>query len=70
MPCKVYTVLVDWHDNDVEDTDEIQVNGAKSALSAISKAKRAWRLTYGAKYPHCRITRIRILTDSLLRQIA
>lgn len=70
MACNVYTVLVDWHDNDVEDTDEIQVRGVKSALSAISKAKRQWREAYGAQYPHCRITRIRILTEKLRRQIA
>lgn len=70
MACKVFVVLVDWHDNDVEDTDEVQVTGAKSALSAISKAKRIWQLTYGAKYPGCKISRIRILTERLRQQLA
>lgn len=65
-----WTVLIDWQDNDVEDTDEIQVEGARTAMQAISKAKRQWRDTYGAAWPNCRINRIRILTERLRRQLA
>lgn len=69
MACRTFTVLVDWADNHVEDTDEIQVT-ATAAAAAIAKAKVKWMRTIGRQYRYCRITRIRILTERLLRQLA
>ena len=64
-----HVVIIDWDDRGVEDTDEIVVF-ADSPSQAISKAKEKWRLTIGAKWPHCRIVDSKILTRRDTHQLA
>lgn len=58
-----WTVAIDWDDLGVIDTDEVVVF-AESEECAKFAAKKKWRLTIGAKWPHCRVTRVWILTPS------
>lgn len=63
---KRYRVVCEWvdaMDNDHTDSDEIQVM-ATSAASAVSKAKKKWRLTIGAEWPRCRLEKTWILAPS------
>jgi hypothetical protein len=55
-----YTVIVDWTDADVADSDEVTVS-AGSAKEAIRKARETWNGTIGAKWPHCRVERVWVL---------
>lgn len=56
-----WTVLVDWVDGPVEDTDEVVVMAATPS-AAVAAAKRMWRLTIGAEWPACRLTKASIVT--------
>ena len=54
-----FMVVCEWsdsQDNDHMDSDEIQV-WAESAAGAVQKAMKKWRLTIGAEWPQCRLTR-------------
>lgn len=64
-----HVVIIDWQDGDVEDADEIAVF-ADSPAAAIEKARRKWRLTIGADYPHCKIVESNILTHKMAAQFA
>ena len=69
---KRYRVVCEWvdaMDNDHTDSDEIQVRAA-SAASAISKARKKWRLTVGAEWPRCRLEKTWILTPSQIKEFA
>jgi hypothetical protein len=57
-----FNVLVEWEDakdEDYMDADEVQV-WAENAACAITKAKKEWRMTIGAKFPRCVITNVRM----------
>ena len=59
---QTYKVVCEWADaNGVEDADEVSVR-AESAAAARSKARAKWRLTIGAEWPACRLTKVFILT--------
>ena len=68
-----YTVICEWSDAGptggyaVEDADEIVVH-ADSANEAIAKAKKKWRLTIGAQWPNCRLTKCFVLTAKKLAE--
>jgi hypothetical protein len=57
-----WTVLVDWTDGPVEDTDEVVVTAATPS-AAVAAAKKAWRLTIGAEWPACKLTNVEIATS-------
>ncbi len=59
MRNRIYRAVVIWRDGDVEDADEIELF-AESDAAAASAARRSWRLTYGARYPHCRIVAVEV----------
>jgi len=61
MAQRKFVVAVDWIDGDVEDTDEIVVF-AEDAERAMLAAKRKWKMTIGAQWPHCRFVEMKILT--------
>lgn len=69
-----YTVICEWSDagpkggHAVVDADEVVVH-ADSASSAIAKAKKKWRLTVGAEWPTCRLTKVFILTAKKLMEM-
>ena len=69
MVAKRLTVLIDWIDGDVEDSDEVRVS-AESAAEAIRKARAKWRMTIGAQWPHCKIVSATILTPEKIRGLA
>jgi hypothetical protein len=58
-----FTVVCHWEGADQweADADEITVS-AESAAKAIAKARKQWRLTFGAEWPHLRLTESFILT--------
>lgn len=56
MPKTRRTVVIDWQDNDVTDSDELQV-WAESDEEAMSAAKRKWRSDIGFQWPGCRIVK-------------
>ncbi len=49
-----WTVVIDWVDGDVEDSDECSVYAASSD-EAISMAREIWQRTYGSQWPSCEI---------------
>lgn len=63
-----YTVVCEWSDAGVEDADEVVVH-ADSAAEAIAKAKKKWRLTIGAEWPHCRLVRSFLLTPARIAEL-
>lgn len=64
-----HTLIIDWVDGEVEDSDEIVVF-AESTDEAIRKAKAKWRMTIGAEWPHCQITGISIIRPAAIKNIA
>jgi len=69
MALKRRTVLIDWIDGDVSDSDEVVVV-CQDDETAIAKAKAKWRMTIGAQWPHCRIQKAEVLTQARLRGFA
>ena len=69
-----YAVVCEWSDagpsgiDAVEDADEVVVH-ADSANEAIAKARKKWRLTIGAEWPHCRLTNAFVLTAKKLAEM-
>lgn len=63
MAAKRWIVICDWTDGDIFDADEVVVF-ADSAEEAVSKARQKWRMTVGAQWPHCRLSRAWILPPS------
>lgn len=68
MRKKRWIVAIDWADGDVEDTAEVCVY-AESSAEAKSAASRKWRLTIGAEWPSCRVQRVFIVTDDLVKRL-
>ncbi len=64
-----HTVIIDWEDRGVEDSDEIVVF-ADSAAQAVQKAREKWRLTIGIKWPQCRIVEAKVLPRRAAHQFA
>ncbi len=64
-----HTVIIDWDDRGVEDSDEIVVF-ADSAAQAVQKAREKWRLTIGIKWPQCRIVEAKVLPRRAAHQFA
>lgn len=64
-----HTVIIDWIDGDVEDSDEIVVF-ADSADEAARKARAKWRMTIGAKWPNCRIAAVSIVRGAAVKKLA
>lgn len=63
-----FTVICEWRDSgEVEDADEIVVY-ADSPEAALDKARKKWRLTIGAEWPHCRLTTAFVLTQKNLAE--
>jgi len=62
-----YTVICHWEGSDQweMDADEITVS-AESAAKAVAKARRRWRLTFGAQWPHLRLVQTEVLTKKVL----
>jgi hypothetical protein len=69
MALKRRIVLIDWVDGDISDSDEVVVVCQDDA-TAISRAKAKWRMTIGAQWPRCRITKAEILTQARLQGFA
>lgn len=69
MATKAWIALVDWADGNVEDTDEMRVK-ANTPGQAIAAARAAWTATNGAKWPHCRINRISVMSPARLRRLS
>jgi hypothetical protein len=61
------TVIVEWADSGVEDADEVVVYSDTPA-QAVDKARKKWRMTIGAEFPRCRITKAFILTPEKLAE--
>ena len=64
-----YRVILEWTDEDVADADEIAVFAASPA-KAIEMARTIWSTTKGAKWPHCRLERVFVLTRGMMRSFA
>jgi hypothetical protein len=64
-----YTVVCHWEGSDQweADADEITVS-AESAAKAIAKARKQWRLTFGAEWPHLRLTDSFIVTNKIIQE--
>lgn len=56
---RIFRAFVFWRDGDVEDADEVEVFAPDDA-AAMSAARKTWRLTVGAKWPHCRIIAVEV----------
>ena len=63
-----YVAIIEWHDDEVNDADEIAVY-AKNVAEAKRKARQRWRATKGAAFPSCRIDEVLVITRSRLRKI-
>jgi hypothetical protein len=59
-------VIVEWTDGDIADCDEIFVF-AFSDEDAERIARKRWRLTIGAEWPHCRLNRAYVMSKERLR---
>lgn len=68
MPQKKWTVIVDWVDGVVTDSDEVVVY-AETESAAISKAREIWRIAVGLRWPSCRIESAWVLTPEKERLI-
>lgn len=64
-----FTVILDWRDHDVSDSDEMQVC-AKTAAGATSRARAIWSATNGDAYPDCHLEKVWILTPRMKREFA
>jgi ureidoglycolate hydrolase len=64
-----YMVVVEWTDGEVADADELAVFAA-SPSQAISLARSIWSATKGAAWPHCRVSKVLILTRRMMRSLA
>lgn len=64
-----YTVVCQWEGRDQYemDADEISVS-ADSPVEAIAKANKKWRLTFGADYPHLKLSKSFILTKKIIQE--
>lgn len=68
MRKKKWTVIIDWVDGFVTDSDEVAVC-AETAGAAVVRAKAKWRTTVGIQWPSCRIESAWVLTPEKERLI-
>lgn len=61
MKKKKWTVIVDWVDGFVTDSDEVVVY-AESESEAVCAARTKWAETVGFNWPSCRIEAAWVLT--------
>ncbi len=69
MARTTWTVLIDWADGDIEDSDEVRVV-AGSASDAVKVAVQRWGNDIGMKYPHCMMLDANILTRQTIEGFA
>jgi hypothetical protein len=69
MPRKTWTVLIDWADGDIEDSDEVLVM-AGSASEAVKAAVEEWGWSAASMYPHCIMLDAVILTRQVIEGFA
>ena len=64
-----FTVVCHWQGRDQweADADEVVVS-ANSAAEAVAKARRQWRLTFGAQWPHLKLEKAEVLTKKVLEK--
>lgn len=64
-----FTVVCHWQGRDQweADADEVVVS-ANSASEAVAKARKQWRLTFGAQWPHLKIEQAEVLTKKVLEK--
>jgi hypothetical protein len=64
-----FTVVCHWQGRDQweADADEVVVS-ANSAAEAVAKARRQWRLTFGAQWPHLKLKQAEVLTKKVLEK--
>ena len=64
-----YTVICHWEGRDQYemDADEVVVS-ANSAAEAVAKARKQWRLTFGAQWPHLKLVQTQVLTKKVLEK--
>jgi len=64
-----FTVICHWEGRDEyeADADEITVS-AESAAEAVAKARKQWRLTHGAEWPHLKLAETFVLTDKRIQE--
>jgi len=64
-----FTVICHWEGRDEyeADADEITVS-AESAAKAVAKARKQWRLTHGAEWPHLKLTESVVLTKKIIQE--
>lgn len=65
----LYTVICDWTDDFVADSDEMQI-WAKNAAGATSRARAMWSATKGAEWPNCALDRVWILQSEKTAEYA
>lgn len=63
----LYTAVIDWTDDCVADSDEMQI-WANTASGAASRARAVWSATKGAEWPKCRLEKVWILTKERLAE--
>ena len=59
---KRWTVILDWRDHDVTDSDEMQIWESCEA-EAKAVATRRWRFAVAPSHPSCRLVRVWVVTD-------
>lgn len=64
-----WTVVIDWADGDVEDSDEIAVL-AKTAAAAVLKVLPSWIERTSSKWPDCALKEISVFAPKRLRRLA
>ena len=69
LSMRSFTVVCQFDGKDQWDmgADEVVVS-ADSPAEALAKARKKWRLTYGAQWPHLRLVKAEVLTKNLLQK--
>jgi len=64
-----FTVVCHWQGRDQweADADEVVVS-ANSAVEAVAKARKQWRLKFGAQWPHLKLEQAEVLTKKVLEK--
>lgn len=57
MARRRFSVGISWDDRGVEDTDIVTVY-ADDVGEAKLQARKKWRMTIGAEWPHCKMTEV------------
>jgi len=67
LSMRSFTVVCQFEGKDQWDmgADEVVVS-ADSPAEAITKAKKKWRLTFGAQWPHLKLVEAEVITKKIL----